>query len=101
MGTLLGVGGAKRLTITIVAGATVGIGGLIPVEALALGLLYVAVASALVWVPVGVYLVAGGRADRWMARAGDRLTANERRLTFVSTLLFGFLLTSDALLRLL
>jgi hypothetical protein len=27
--------------------------------------------------------------------------ANERRITFVTTLLFGFLLTSDALVRLL
>jgi threonine/homoserine/homoserine lactone efflux protein len=101
LGTLLGVGGVKRLTITIVAGATVGIAGLIPVEELALGVLYVVVAGILVWAPVGVYLVAGAHADDWMRRAEDWLTTNERRLTFFSTLLFGFLLTSDALVRLL
>jgi hypothetical protein len=36
-----------------------------------------------------------------MTSAEDWLTANERRLTFFSTVLFGFLLTSDALVRLL
>jgi Sap, sulfolipid-1-addressing protein len=99
-GTLLGVGGIKRLSITIVAGAHVGIAGLLPVEDLALGLLYILVAGLLVWLPVSVYLVAGAHADAWMASAEDWLTANERRLTFVSTLLFGFLLTTDALVRL-
>ncbi|MGH3042862.1 MAG: GAP family protein [Gaiellaceae bacterium] len=101
LGTLLGVGGVKRLSITIVAGATVGIASLLPVQALALGALYLVVAGVLVWLPVGVYLVADTRADDWMTRAEDWLTTNERRLTFFSTLVFGFLLTSDALVRLL
>jgi threonine/homoserine/homoserine lactone efflux protein len=101
LGALLGVGGVKRLSITIVAGATVGVADLLSVEELALGLFYVLVASILVWLPVAGYLVAGARADEWMAAAEEWLTANERRMTFVSTLLFGFLLTSDALVRLL
>lgn len=101
VGALLGVGGAKRLTITIVAGATVGIAGLLPVQDAFLGALYVAVAAVLVWVPVAVYVVVGERADRWMKEAEAWLSANERRLTFFSTLFFGFLLTSDALFRLL
>jgi hypothetical protein len=100
VGVLLGVGGVKRLTITLVAGATVGIAGLLPIEDVLLGILYVLVAAVLVWVPVGVYLVAGERADGWLEAAQGWLTANERRITFVSTLLFGFLLTSDALVRL-
>lgn len=101
VGALLGVGGVKRLSITIVAGASVGIAGLLPVEDLLLGALYVVVAAVLVWLPVGAYLVAGERADRWMREAEAWLLANERRLTFFSTLFFGFLLTSDALFRLL
>lgn len=100
-GTLLGVGGVKRLSITIVAGATVGIASLLAVEELALGALYVLVAGVLVWLPVGIYLVAGERADQWMAQVEGWLTANQRRLTFASTLVFGFLLTGDALVRLL
>lgn len=101
VGSLLGVGGVKRLSITIVAGATVGIAGLLLIEDLLLGAVYVAIAAVLVWLPVSVYLVAGERADSWMKAAETWLTSNERRLTFVSTLVFGFLLTSDALVRLL
>jgi hypothetical protein len=100
VGLLLGVGGVKRLTITLVAGATVGIAGLSAIEDALLGVAYVLVAGVLVWVPVGVYLVAGERAAGWLEAAQGWLTANERRITFVSTLLFGFLLTSDALVRL-
>jgi len=100
VGLLLGVGGVKRLTITLVAGATVGIAGLSPIEDALLGVAYVLVAGVLVWVPVGVYLVAGERAAGWLDAAQGWLTANERRITFVSTLLFGFLLTTDALVRL-
>ena len=100
VGLLLGVGGVKRLTITLVAGATVGIAGLTPVEDVLLGVLYVLVAAVLVWVPVGVYLLAGERAAVWLDAAQGWLTANQRRITFVSTLLFGFLLTTDALVRL-
>jgi threonine/homoserine/homoserine lactone efflux protein len=100
VGVLLGVGGVKRLSITVVAGATVGIAGLLPIQDVLLGLLYVLVAAVLVWVPVGIYLVAGERADRWLESAEEWLTTNERRITFFSTLIFGFLLTSDALVRL-
>lgn len=100
VGVLLGVGGVKRLSITVVAGATVGIAGLLPIEDVALGLLYVLVAAVLVWVPVALYLVGGDRADRWLEFAEEWLTANERRITFFTTLVFGLLLTSDALVRL-
>ncbi|MGH3027930.1 MAG: hypothetical protein ACRDMW_05180, partial [Gaiellaceae bacterium] len=40
---LLGVGGVKRLTVTIVAGATVGIASLQPAEEVALAVLYLLV----------------------------------------------------------
>jgi threonine/homoserine/homoserine lactone efflux protein len=100
-GTLVGVGGVKRLSITIVAGATVGIADLSPLEDLAAAVLYVGVAGLLVWLPVAVYALAGAQAEEWIAGAEHWLTANERRVMFLSTVLFGLLLTSDALVRLL
>jgi MFS family permease len=100
-GTLLGVGGVKRLSITLVAGATVGIAGLGPAEDLAAAVLYIAVGGLLVWLPVSVYVVAGSRAEESIAAAENWVTGNERRLMFFSTLVFGLLLTSDAVVRLL
>jgi hypothetical protein len=101
VGTVLGVGGIKRLTITLVAGATVAVADLARVESLALGVLYVVVSGVLVWFPVTIYVIAGTRADAWMTSARDWVTANERRLTFYSTVVFGVLLTADAVLQLL
>jgi len=101
IGALLGVGGVKRLTITVLAGTTIATPGLASVEEVGLGVLYVLIASLLVWLPVGVYLVVGRRADHWMASAEEWLAANERRLTFLLTLVFGLLLAGDGLIRLL
>ncbi len=79
----------KRLTITLLAGATIALAGLIPAEELGLGALYVVIASVLVWLPVAVYLVAGKRADAWTANTQAWLIANEVRITVASTLAFG------------
>jgi hypothetical protein len=101
VGALLGVGGVKRLTITLLAGATISVAGLIPAEEAALGVLYVVVAGVLVWLPVAVYLIAGERADELAETTEAWLVANQQRATFVSTLVFGLLLIADALIRLL
>ena len=100
-GTLLGIGGVKRLTITLVAGATVGVAGLGPAEDLAAAIVYIAVGGLLVWLPVSVYVIAGARAEDWIAAAEVWLTGHQRRLMFFSTVVFGLLLTSDAVVRLL
>ena len=59
----------KRLTITLLAGASIALTGLIPAEELALGIAYVVLASALVTIPVVIYLIAGRHADAWTANA--------------------------------
>ena len=100
LGALLGVGGVKRLTITLVAGATIALSGFIPAEEVGLGVLYVVIATALVWLPVSIYLVAGKRADAWTASAQARLVSNEQRITTASMLVFGVFLVIHALILL-
>lgn len=99
-GALLGVGGVKRLTITLLAGASIALSGLIAAEELALGIGYVLLASALVTIPVVVYLIAGSHADAWAGNAQTWLIRNSQRLTIMSTLVFGLLLIGHSLLML-
>jgi MFS family permease len=100
IGLPLGIG-AKRLTITLLAAATVSLGRLTPAQAASLGVLYVVVASLIVWVPVAVYLLLGTRADDLVARARTWIATNDRMLTFVSVLVLGVLLIGDGLLKVL
>jgi hypothetical protein len=99
-GLLLGIGGLKRLSITLVTGATVGAADLLHVEELGLGALYILVSGVLVTVPIALYVIAGSRADAWMATAKEWLAAREQRLALLSTTAFGVLLTVDAIVRL-
>ena len=101
VGALLGVGGVKRLTITLLAGASIALTGLIPAEQLVLGIVYVVIASMLVTIPVIVYLIAGSHADAWTRSAQARIVRNDRQLTIVSTFVFGLLLIGHALVLLL
>jgi cytochrome c biogenesis protein CcdA len=101
VGALLGVGGVKRLTITLFSGATIAVAALTRADEATLGILYVLIASLLVWLPVAVYLIAGKRADELTESTEAWLIANRLRATLLSTLVFGLLLTGDALARLL
>jgi threonine/homoserine/homoserine lactone efflux protein len=100
-GALLGVGGVKRLTITLFTGATIALSGLIAAEQAALAVLYIVIASVLVWLPVVVYLVAGSRADAWTERTQRWIIANEQRITALSMAVFGLLLIGHAVILLL
>ena len=100
VGSLLGVGGVKRLTITLFAGATIAVASFNRAQETALGVAYVAIASLLVWLPVAVYLVSGRRADAWTEATRGWLIANEQRLTEVSTVFFGVLLIAHSLVLL-
>ena len=64
VGTVLGLGIPKRLTITIVAAATLTASDLDNARQLALVSIYIVVAAVLVWAPVLVYVVAGARRAR-------------------------------------
>ena len=101
VGFFLGVGGVKRLTITLLAGTTIAASGLARGDEVGLAAAYVLIATLLVWGPVCIYLVAGSRADAWTERTQAWLMTNEQRARVISTLVFGLLLTADALLGLL
>jgi Sap, sulfolipid-1-addressing protein len=96
-GVLLGIGGPKRLTITLVAAATVSVAGLSRSDELALVTAYILVAGVLVWLPVAVYVVAGTRASGWLAAAQEWLTARQHQISVYSLLVIGTLLVVDAL----
>jgi hypothetical protein len=100
IGLPLGVG-AKRLAITLLAATTVAVASLTSVEEAGLEVLYVVVATLIVWVPVTVYLALGTRADDFVVRSRKWITAHEQQLTVFSLLVLGVLLVGDGLIRVL
>ena len=99
VGVPLGVG-AKRLLVTLLAAATAASSGLSRSETVGLSVLYVALATVLVWVPVVLYLVFGSIGDRAIAATKRWVTANERELMIWLAFVLGALLAADALLAL-
>ena len=101
VGTLLGVGGPKRLTITVVAAATVSTSTLVNPDKIVLVAIYVLLAAVLVWLPVAAYVVAGERGEELMAEAQAWLTARQRPLSIWSLLVVGGVMVATALVALL
>ena len=100
LGVALGVG-TKRLVITAVAATTVALAGLGRAEETGLACLYVVVGGLSVWLPVSVYLIAGNRADDWIANAKAWLMTNSHKVVSYSSIGFGIVLIGDALVQLL
>jgi hypothetical protein len=100
MAGLLGFGGPKRLVLTFLAMASVSEAGLRDGEDLTLVVVYIAVATALVSVPVGIVIVAGERAAVILERGQSWLTDHAVALRVWLSLGIGAALIVDALLRL-
>jgi Sap, sulfolipid-1-addressing protein len=100
-GLALGIGGPKRIGITLVVAATISAAALGSAEEVSLVVVYVLVATALVWVPVALYVVFGTRATDWIANAQAWVSAHQQPLTFWPSLVVGAGLTVDAVIRLL
>ena len=99
-GTALGIGGPKRISVTIVACAAIAAAGVGSAGALGLAALYVAIATILVWVPVLLYIALGTRATDWLAR-GQRWTGQHKApLTFYASAVLGTVLVVDSIVRL-
>ena len=100
MAGLLGFGGPKRLLLTFLAMASVSEASLGDAEDLTLVLVYIAVATVLVSVPVGIVIIAGDRAAGILARGESWLTDHAAELRVWLSLGIGAALIVDALLRL-
>lgn len=81
-GLLLGVGGPKRLVLTALAAASIATGEPDHVRQAALVVLYTAIATLVVWVPIMVFQLVGERvvepllrAQRWFSRRWRPATA--------------------------
>jgi hypothetical protein len=99
-GALLGFGGPKRLVLTILAMASVSAADLGPAASLTLLVLYVAVATVLVSVPVGIVVIGGNRAAAAIGRQQAWLERNARLLRVWVAVGFGAALVLDGLVRL-
>ena len=99
-GLVLGFGGPKRITITLLVAATVTASSASDAGSVSLAVLYVAVATVLVWVPVLLYVVFGDRAAEWIARAQERASAHKDALTFWPSAVLGVVLVVDGVVQL-
>ncbi len=100
MAGLLGFGGPKRLVLTLLAMATVTEAGVGDVAGLTLVVFYVAIATVLVSVPVGIVIIAGERAAVILERGQSWLTTHAAVLRVWLSLGIGAALVVDGLARL-
>jgi Sap, sulfolipid-1-addressing protein len=99
-GTALGIGGPKRLGITLIVAATIAASGWSGRGEATLALAYVVIATAVVWGPVSLALVFGARAAGWMETAQAWLTAHRQLMTVRALFVLGVLATVDAIVAL-
>ena len=99
MAGLLGFGGPKRLLLTLLAMGAVTSAHVGRVAGLTLGLVYIVIATVLVWLPVGIVIIGGERAAVTLERGESWLTTHARVLRIWIALGFGGALVVDAILR--
>jgi hypothetical protein len=96
-GLLLGIGGPKRITVTLVVSATIAASGSSTARAVGLGVLYIAVATVLVWAPVLLYILFGERATDLLTRGQVWISRNKEPLTFFPSAVLGTFLVVDGI----
>lgn len=97
VGLLLGIGGPKRLLLTALAATTITAAGLGASGKAALVVLYVALATAVVWVPVILFVVLGARSVALMKGAQGEVARRQPQVTYYALLLLAALLAIDAI----
>ena len=95
-GFLLGIGGPKRLVLTSLAATTIVTAGLGDINQAALVAVYVALATALVWGPLILFLLLGNRVIALMEDAQDDIGRRQPQVTVYALLILASLLAVDA-----
>jgi hypothetical protein len=95
-GFLLGIGGPKRLVLAGLAATTIVTAGVGDVGEAVLVVVYVVVATALVWGPVILLVFLGKRAVALMEGAQGELVRRQPRVTVYALLILAALLVIDA-----
>jgi hypothetical protein len=96
-GLFLGIGGPKRLLLTAFAATTITTSGLSNSGEAAFVVLYVALATALVWGPVILFVLLGERAVALMKGAQEEVARRQPVVTVYALLLLAALLAIDAI----
>jgi Sap, sulfolipid-1-addressing protein len=100
MAGLLGFGGPKRFVLTLLAMASISEATYGDAGDLTLVLVYIGIATTLVWAPVGVVVIAGERAAAIVERSQAWLTTHAAELRVWLAIGIGAALIADALVRL-
>ena len=95
-GVLLGVGGPKRLVLTALAAGTITTSGIDYSEEALLVVLYVVLATVLVWGPVALFVLLGDRTVALMKRAQEEVAARQPHVTVYALLTLAAVLAGDA-----
>jgi hypothetical protein len=94
---LLGIGGPKRLVLTALAAALVATSGAGDTGQAELVVVYVALATALVWAPVVFYVLRGDRAVALMKAGQEEISRHQPNVTIYALRGLAALLVIDAL----
>ena len=95
-GFLLGIGGPKRLVLTCLAATTIVTAGLGDADQATLVVVYVTLATALVWGPLILFLLLGDRVIAFMEGAQGEVGRRQPQVTVYALLMLAGLLILDA-----
>ena len=101
VGAALGIGGPKRITVTLLVAGAIAASGLGFASSATIAIEYIVIGTVLVWLPVALYVIAGKRAEDWIAAAQAWASEHEQTLTFYPALIVGLVLIVDGLVQIL
>jgi cytochrome c biogenesis protein CcdA len=99
-GALLGIGGPKRLGITFLAAASVAATDPAAHTKVFLAVLYVLLATVLVWAPVLLYIVFDHRATDWLRARQAWVRDHQQPLVLYPSLVLGVILVVSGIVQL-